>query len=336
MPPPPAASTSASLYTADTPPAADSSAPDTGADTVGQSVTATVHVEDTSRVRSAGLEQIGRLPPLADSIANDMTFLATFQTVFVAASRAKHLLLDIGRVDAKLAGRVRRAAYQQAAEQLSPVKVGDRFRLHGPWGADSAVVTGYGDWNGRIVATLAVPPNVDSLARLKAPLVAIAERSDSTIPALVDSCTHRDIADSAQMARAAAVRDSLMLILQGDTAHLPPALLKGRKLTSSQVSGCFGPARMLLFANWSAGSNTYTRELAVLIDSTGRVLPLRVFDTRFRIHEALRALDVDDDGVDDVAAIGRGERLGGTVVLRLDPAKRRLTYVMSGFAWESY
>jgi hypothetical protein len=40
--------------------------------------------------------------------------------------------------------------------------------------------------------------------------------------------------------------------------------------------------------------------------------------------------------VDDVAALGRAERSGGTVVLRLDPDKRRLTYVMSGFAWETF
>src|SRR6185312_7358138 len=56
--------------------------------------------------------------PLADSIANQMTFMATFQSTFVAASRAKHLLLDIGRVDAKLKGKARLAAYHAAVEQL--------------------------------------------------------------------------------------------------------------------------------------------------------------------------------------------------------------------------
>jgi hypothetical protein len=45
---------------------------------------------------------------------------------------------------------------------------------------------------------------------------------------------------------------------------------------------------------------------------------------------------VDGDGIDDVSAIGRGELTGGTVLLRLDLAKKRLTYVMSGFAWEDF
>ena len=63
---------------------------------------------------------------------------------------------------------------------------------------------------------------------------------------------------------------------------------------------------------------------------------LAVNDLRFKTHEALRAFDADGDGVDDVAALGRAERSGGTVVLRLDPDKRRLTYIASGFAWETF
>jgi len=31
---------------------------------------------------------------------------------------------------------------------------------------------------------------------------------------------------------------------------------------------------------------------------------------------------------------GRGNRIGGTVILHLDPKKRRLEYVIGGFAWE--
>jgi hypothetical protein len=61
-----------------------------------------------------------------------------------------------------------------------------------------------------------------------------------------------------------------------------------------------------------------------------------VSDIRFKAHEALRAFDADGDGVDDLAAKGRGERMGGTVVLRLDPAKRRLEYLTGGFGWESF
>lgn len=315
---------------------ADTLSSDTGVDTAGQNATATVHVEDTARVRGAGIEQIGQLPPLADSIANQMTFMATFQSTFVAASRAKHLLLDIGRVDAKLKGKARLAAYRAAVEQLSPVKVGDHFLLRGPWGSSDASVTGFDQWHGRIVATLQVPPNVDSLAREKQTVVALAVREDSAAAPTVDSCAHRGPVDSTMLARAAAVRDSLMLLLQGDTAHMPPDVLKGRKLTSSQIYGCFGAAHVLLFANYAADVNRYTREFAVLIDTTGRVVPLRVADVRFRVHDAIRALDVDGDGIDDVSAIGRGELTGGTVLLRLDLAKKRLTYVMSGFAWEDF
>jgi len=317
---------------------ADTLSTDTGADTAGQNATATVHLEDTARVRGAGIEHIGQLPPLADSIANQMTFLATFQTTFLAASRAKHLLLDIGRVDAKLKGKARLAAYHAAVQQLSPVKVGDRFLLHGPWGSSDATVTGFDQWHGRIVAKLQVPPNVDSLAREKLTLVALAVRadSDSASAPTVDSCAHRGPVDSTMLARAAAVRDSLMLILQADTAHMPPDVLKGRKLTSSQIYGCFGAAHVLLFANSAADVNRYTREFAVLIDTTGHVAPLHVADIRFKVHDAIRALDVDGDKVDDVSAIGRGELTGGTVVLRLDVARKRLTYVTSGFAWEDF
>ncbi len=321
---------------------ADTLSTDTGADTAGQNATATVHVEDTTRVRGAGIEQIGHLPPLADSIANQMTFFATFQTTFLAASRAKHLLMDIGRVDAKLKGKARLAAYHAAVQQMSPVKVGDRFLLHGPWGSSDATVAGFDQWHGRIVAKLDVPPNVDSLAREKLTLVALAVRADSDSAAAAvaaptaDSCAHRGPVDSTMLARAAAVRDSLMLILQGDTARMPPDVLKGRKLTSSQIYGCFGPAHVLLFANSAADVNRYTREFAVLIDTTGRVVPLHVADIRFKVHDAIRALDVDGDKVDDVSAIGRGELTGGTVLLRLDVAKKRLTYVMSGFAWEDF
>lgn len=312
-------------------------AADTGVgDTTGLAEGARVHLEDTARVRSAGLEQIGRLSPLADSIADQMTFLATFQRVFIAASRARRLLLDIGRIDARLGKPSRVRAFQDAVRELSPVKVGDRFELNGPWGSDSAVVTGYAPWNGRITATLLVTPHVDTLAHAKGPpLVAVAERIDSAPPPRVDSCA-RDSVDSAMVARVDTVRDSLSLILQADTAHLPPRLLRTRKVGSSFAIGCFGPARVLLFVNASAGATEYTREFAVLVDTTGRVVPLRVADVRFRVHQALRALDADGDGVDDIAAIGHGERTGGTVVLRLDPVKRRLDYVMSGFAWETY
>src|SRR5918912_234447 len=132
------------------------------------------------------------------------------------------------------------------------------------------------------------------------------------------------------------VRDSLTDILQADTTQLSERLEQTLHTRASQVIGCFAGARAMLFVTQSAGDYEYTHELAVLLDSAGTAIPLRVSDIRFKTHEALRALDADGDGVDDLAAKGRGERMGGTVVLRLNPAKRRLEYLTDGFGWESF
>ena len=293
------------------------------------------HVEDTTRVRAVAPVRSRELSQLADSLAEYMTFLAKFQSVFVGASRAKHLLLDIGRINAKVATPALHRAYEEAATALSPVRVGDHFRLRGPWGADDAEVTGFGVWNGRMVATLAVPPVVDSLARRKAPLVVLAVRSDSAQPPVVDSCA-RDSVNATLAARIPLVRDSLVQLLQGDSARFPPRLRAGRRTQTSYAVGCFGRGRVLLIANSSGGGYEVVREHAVLLDTAGTPTALRVGDLRFKAHEVLRVLDADGDGVDDIAVIGRAPRSGGTVVLRLDPARRRLEYLMCGFAWESF
>ena len=46
-----------------------------------------------------GTMRIGSLDPLADSISDRMVFLALTQTTFVAATRGKRLLIDLGRFD---------------------------------------------------------------------------------------------------------------------------------------------------------------------------------------------------------------------------------------------
>ena len=335
------------------------------------------HAEDTARVRGVPLLPEPGLSMRADTLADRMTFLATFQRTFVAAARAKRMLLDLGRVDLPVKTPERLRAFEQVAHRLSPVKVGDRFRLFGPWGESEATVTGYEPWNGRITATLDVPPVVRALARKRAPLVALAVREDSAFAAdsaaradtatardsaaravamqrgdtaLADSVARadslaaaaprdscaRDSVDSTLMARDTVVEDSLRLLLEADTAGLPPRIRASRRVHVTRARGCFGPGRILIFANIAGGLNQITREYTVMIDTTGAVIPLRVYDERFKVHEALRVLDADGDGVDDIAAIGRGERTGGTVILRLDAAKRRLVYLMSGFAWENY
>jgi hypothetical protein len=91
-----------------------------------------------------------------------------------------------------------------------------------------------------------------------------------------------------------------------------------------------------MFIAQSAGDYEYYHELAVLVDTAGAVTPLKVNDLRFKVHEALRALDADGDGIDDIALRGHAPRIGGTVILRLDPAKKRLDYLGGGFAWETY
>jgi hypothetical protein len=277
-----------------------------------------------------------KLSPLADSIGGSLVFMVKTHRALTAAGRGQRLLVDLGRVDTKVKSPEELRAYQEAVQALAPVRVGDRLRLRGPWGVDDATISGFDLWNGRIVATLAVPPAVDSLARRKEALVAVVAPADSASGVVADTCG-RDSLSAEFAARIPIVRDSLSRLLQADTASLSERLEKSLRTHASQAIGCFGHgARVALFVTQSAGGYQYARELAVLLDSAGTVMPLRVSDPRFRAHEALRALDADGDGVDDIAARGRGVRIGGTVVLRLDAPKRRLEYWTSGFAWEEF
>jgi hypothetical protein len=277
-----------------------------------------------------------RLSPLADSIASQVTFLATFQRVFVAAGRKHELLVDIGRIDTKLATPERLRAFREAAAARAPLAVGDRLRLRGPWGVSDATVAGYDEWNGRAVVTLDTPPLVDSLARRVEPMVALALRVDSAAAPVADSCDRRGDLSGRLATRAAAVGDSLISSMRADTVGKPAATGKPPASKVSRLAGCFGDYDVMLFADLAATSRQPARELAVLLDDDGHASPLSVNDLRFKTHEALRAFDADGDGVDDVAALGRADRSGGTVVLRLDPEKRQLTYIASGFAWETF
>jgi len=328
-----------------TPPSARPASADTtqDSDTTGDSdsptldTSAVTHIDaaPTDSARAPVIERVGKLSPLADSIAASLVFELKTQRNFLAASRARRVLVDLGRVDAPLKTPQRQRAYQEAVKVLSPVRVGDRFRLHGSWGQDDATVQSYDQWNGRIVGVLAVPPHVDSLAKGKAPLVALAVRTDSAAPAVVDSCV-RDSVTAALGARLSLVKDSMLTLLQDDTVKMAPRLMKLLHAQRTQIIGCFGKARVLvLVAQW-AGDYEYFHQLAALVDSAGKVTPIRVNDLRFKVHDPLAALDADGDGIDDVALRGRAPRIGGTVILRLDPVKKRLDYVVGGFAWESF
>ena len=288
-----------------------------------------------TNAHAPSIARVGKLSPLADSIAATLVFELKTQREFLAASRAKKVFADIGRVDAPLKTPARVHAYEEAVKVVSPVRIGDRFRLHGPWGQDDATVTSFDQWNGRIVAVLAVPPHVDSMAKGKAPLVALAVRADSALPAAADSC-RRDSISATLSARVSLVKDSLLTVLQNDTVKMAPRLMKTLRAQKTQAIGCFAKARVMLFVAQWAGDYEYYHQLAALVDTTGKLTPIRVSDLRFKVHEALGALDADGDGVDDIAVRGRAQRIGGTVILRLDPVKRRLDFVDGGFAWETF
>jgi hypothetical protein len=266
-------------------------------------------------------------------MARTLVFFVTGRPWLTAAVREHRLLVDIGRVDARVRTPAQRRTFQEAVEAESPVLVGDRLRLHGPWGSNVATVTGFGTVSGRIVATLELPSALDSLARTSDSLVAVAIPADSAAEPVVDSCP-RDSVSDVLARRLVAVRDSLGARLSRDTVRLAEPLRRSVWMGASHAVGCFGPARALLIVTLTAGGYDYVREIAVLLDSAGRVTPLRMHPLRFKTHDVLLAFDADGDGVDDIAVRGRGTRVGGTAVLRLDPARRQLDFLTQGFAWE--
>jgi hypothetical protein len=229
-------------------------------------------------------------------------------------------------------------------------------------------VTGFGDWNGRIVATIKVSPHLDSLVRAAPAAFAAAERLDTTTRAdsavadtsakgdslrvadstrRADSARHADnvavardscLADSVPaglLARAAVVRDSIELWLRSQPPPPYDRLLATEKAQSSQVAGCFGGAnRLALAVDLRAGANEWVKERAVLIDTAGRVTTLRIDDYRFKGHDFLTTLDPNGAGIDGIVAKGVTEASGATVILALGPHNRAARWV-SGFAWES-
>lgn len=275
-----------------------------------------------------------RLSPLADSIARRLVFAPRTESWFTAASRGKRMLLDLGRVDADLKGADERrmAAYREAVASRSPVRIGARFRLHGPWGADDATVSGYGWWNGRIVATLESSPIVDSLARLRDQLPALAARTDTTAPSVRTGCV-RDSLPPALQLRADGVRDSLEVELRTRAMPSHTDLAVTALVTHSRVVGCFAVGRAVLVATLRAGGYQHVRERLVAIDSAGAVRPLRLGERREQAHEAIYALDADADGYDDLAV--RATRAGGgALVVYKVGMEGRLDRLSSGFVWE--
>ena len=288
-----------------------------------------------------------------DSVRPYLVFAPTGESWFVAASRGKRMLLDIGRVDLE----VRKdsavaAAYREAVAAATPIKVGTEFTLRAPWGTERVRASGVDTWNGRIVLVLAGSAAMDSAAQAKATVAASAFRLGATgaavsapagapapAPALamtdagVAPCVRAPIA-GAFADRLKFVRDSLEASLRALGPPIYERLAKRVTASSSRVSGCFGAGRALLAVSLRAGGAEWTRQRVVLVDSLGRATPLAVEDLRFKVHDLLHAADLDGDGLDDVAAVGRAHRAGGTTLLRYDAQKKRLVRLAVGFVWE--
>ncbi len=292
-----------------------------------------------------------RAQALTDSVRPYLVFAPKSEMWFVAASRGKRMLLDIGRVDLE----VRRdsalaAAYRETVAEQSPFKLGSTFTLRGPWGTERVRAASVDSWNGRIVLVLEGSALMDSLAQEKAPIAATALRDTATARSgnrgsgpLANESTDRPVipttcdrapATGVYADRVDAVRDSLEWALRAEGLPIYERLVRRLTVASSRVPGCFGQARMMLAVSLRAAGNEWIRQRVVLIHPNGAVQALQVQDFRFRAHDLLHALDGDGDGIDDVAAVGRAHLMGGTTVLRYDPTTQRLVRITAGFSWE--
>jgi hypothetical protein len=298
------------------------------------------------------------LSPLADSLANFLVFVPRDRAWFTVASRGKRMLVDIGRIDVSLArDSVTRAAFLEAVSRLSPLPLGSALRLRGPYDVvDEARIKGFDVWNGRIVARLEVSKVLDSLARSEDMLPATAIRIDTAAavtgtrtpadsshgaikpdsapaPTPAPACV-RDTLPTDLATRGITVRDSLAHFLVDSVKPPYERMIAQAKVASWWIPGCFGISRLLVIANRRTPDMEFAVERAVLVDSTGKVLPVRFSDLRFHAHDPLYVFDADGDGIDDLAARGYGDRSGGLTIMRLDVQSKRFLRLASGFAWE--
>lgn len=282
--------------------------------------------------------------PLADSLSPLLVFPPASQRWYVAASRNGRLLLDVGRTDAETKKRVDRVPVITAlAAARGTVRPGDAFLLRGTWGREVVQVTGFDVWNGRIVATLAASAAADSAAKAKTASFASAwrltsgESADTDSAALVPVCP-RDSLARALAPRVQAVRDSLVRVVRAlvpritvyQQARRPkPALLR----TTSAV-GCHETPWIIVVASLRGENSEWVAERAALLSPDGVARAVKLDDLRFEGHEALRTMDADGDGRDDLVTRAVAEASGGTSILRWDAKGRRFTRLAAGFQWE--
>ena len=274
-------------------------------------------------------------------VADGIVFFPSMIERFVAASRNKRLLVDLGRVDlATKPDAQHMAVVRRVASLVGPLSHVPFVRVRGSWGTEVDSITGYDVWNGRIVAVLAPSSRADSLLKKSAPLLAVATRmlvpADTTAPdtlAGAKGCA-RDSVPPELPARVALVRDSLVKWV---TDSLKPPYGLPTKLTvrGDTVSGCFGPWRALVVVTTRTSAFDWSDERALLVAPDGKPATARLRDLRLRTHESLVAFDADGDGIDELAARGLAPRMGAQSILRLDPATRRFLRLASGFAWET-
>lgn len=186
-------------------------------DTITHADTSTpAAVHDTSHAAQPA-QAVRRLPPLsaeAQRIAEGLVFAPRSQIWYLAATRAKRLLVDLGRVDVSIGkDTASRIAYREAARRYSPLPVGSTLRLHGQWGVQDATIGDFDTWNGRIVARLRTSAWLDSLVKHRDLLIGAGVYIDSVTLAAEDSVRRAAAADSiakvAAMDSAKRVADSI-------------------------------------------------------------------------------------------------------------------------------
>jgi hypothetical protein len=259
----------------------------------------------------------GRIVAIVHTSKHLDSLMRKVGTMYAAAQRTDTLRAvsdtDSARRSASdSAGRTQSPSAASAAGASVPVASGPNNSKSGSTGAA-------GEKGGGSSATRGVP--TDTLPQ-----------RDSA--ALADTCRH-DTLSTDLRARAAAVRDSIDLWLQGLPPPPYPRLQSSIRSQSTQVTGCFGGAnRLAMVVDRRAGNNEWIRERAVLLDTLGRVTTLRVIDYRLKGHDFLGVLDATGAGVDGIVARGVTEAAGETVILTLGPGNR-LTRLTGGFAWEN-